>query len=155
MTNFLIFYRRHTMFPVRHENPDFKRGSPGIAWINPAKRVGKHLKPTDRVNKDRAGLIREVIEDINRRFEHLFIQLSYEFLSGEVWGWTRRRKNEQRCKIPRVFDCLRLFLLNDGRRVNRLSCYFCYLHVANLGGSCAQGRTNTCGGRTGTTAGNI
>lgn len=76
------------MFPVRYANPDFKRGSPGIARTNPAKRVGKHLKPTDRVNKDRVGLIREVIEDINRRFERLFIQLSYEFLSGEVWGWT-------------------------------------------------------------------
>lgn len=72
------------MFPIRYANPDCKIASPGIAWINPAKPVGKHLKRTDRVSKDRVGLIREVIKDISRRFEHLFIQLSYEFLSGEV-----------------------------------------------------------------------
>lgn len=49
----------------------------------------------------------------------------------------------------------RIFLLNDDRQVSRLSCWFCHLHVANLGGSCAQGRANTRGSRAGTADGNI
>lgn len=47
----------------------------------------------------------------------------------------------------------RIFLFNDGRQVSRLSCCFWHLHVAKLGGSCAQGRASTRGSRAGTAAG--
>lgn len=124
--------------------------------MNPAKQVGKHLKPTEQVNKDRVGLICEVIKDISRRFEYVLIQLWYEFLSGEVWGWAWRRKIEQRHKTFGYLTASHgIFLLNDGRQVSRLSCCFCHLHVANLGGSCAQGRANIHGSRAGTAGGNI
>lgn len=72
------------MFCIHYANSDCEIISPGIAWINPARQVQEHLKPTDRVNKDRDSLIRDtavviqgkhVIKDTSRRFKHLFIQL--------------------------------------------------------------------------------
>lgn len=47
------------MFRNHYANSDCKIISPGIAWINPARQVQKHLEPTDQVNKDRDSLIRE------------------------------------------------------------------------------------------------
>lgn len=47
------------MFRNHYANSDCKIISPGIAWINPARQVQNHLKPTDRVNKDRDSLTRE------------------------------------------------------------------------------------------------
>lgn len=103
------------MFRMHYANSDCKIISPGTAWINPARQVQKHLKPTDQVNKDRDSLIcetafaiqgKQVIKDISRRFKYLFIQLRYKFLSGGMWSWTRRSKNRQRCKNFGIFDCI-------------------------------------------------